>query len=94
MPMQKDLQKIHKDIQEIMHECKSLRRGKYSSEDIQHLQEKLHNIDTQYKEGIIDDRNKEDINDDPYEHEGQAQVANDLAKAHQKLSEMLSQVSQ
>ncbi|KAI9483921.1 MAG: hypothetical protein EXX96DRAFT_158980 [Benjaminiella poitrasii] len=94
MPMQKDLEKIHQGIQEVMRESKSLAHRRYSPNDIQNLQEKLHKIDAQYKEGIIDDRNKDDINDDPYEHEGQAQVADDLAKAHQKLSEMLSNLGQ
>jgi hypothetical protein len=29
------------------------------------------------------------MNDDPYEHPGQAQIADDLANVHQTLSELL-----
>ncbi|KAI8076731.1 uncharacterized protein B0P05DRAFT_545637 [Gilbertella persicaria] len=90
MPMQKDLEQIHNELQQILKESRSLtQKKKYSSEEIQGLQERLSKIDAQYKEGIIDDRNKNDANDDPYEHDGQAQVADDLAKVHQTLSQLL-----
>lgn len=54
------------------------------------MQQKLHHIDAQYKEGIIDDRNVNDPTDDPYEHEGQAQLAEDLAATHDMLTRMLA----
>ena len=83
-------EKIHHDLQQILKESRSLSQNKhYSSDEVQGLQERLQRIDAQYKEGIIDDRNKQDANDDPYQHDGQAQVADDLYKVHQTLSEML-----
>lgn len=60
---------------EISKEVQSLARSKYTSKDIQHLQNKLHHIDEKYREGIIDDRDKSNLEDDPYEHQGQAQIA-------------------
>lgn len=84
------IEKIHKDIEEIKREGESLSSRKYTAADISHLQGKLHKIDEKYKEGIIDDRDKQNLNDDPYEHKGQAQIADDLASAHQMLSELLS----
>ncbi|CAO0791003.1 unnamed protein product [Mucor circinelloides] len=94
MPMQKDLEQIHNELQEILRESKHLAHRKYTPDEVQGLQERLQKIDAQYKEGVIDDRNKQDINDDAYEHQGQAQVADDIAKVHETLSQMLQRVAE
>ncbi|GAN01679.1 hypothetical protein MAM1_0010c01113 [Mucor ambiguus] len=94
MPMQKDLEQIHNELQDILRQSKQLAHRRYSPNDIQSLQERLQKIDAQYKEGIIDDRNKQDINDDAYEHQGQGQVAEDIAKVHETLSQMLQRVAE
>lgn len=39
------------------------------------LQNKLHHIDENYKQGYIDDTDNSKPFDDPYEHQGQAQVS-------------------
>ncbi|CAO3631947.1 unnamed protein product [Mucor fragilis] len=94
MPMQKDLEQIHNQIQDVLRESKQLAHRRYTPDEIQGLQERLQKIDAQYKEGIIDDRNKQDLNDDVYEHQGQGQVADDIAKVHETLSQMLQRVAQ
>jgi hypothetical protein len=70
-----------------------LAHKQYTPDDIRHLQLKLQKIDACYKEGIIDDRDQKNLNDDPYEHPGQAEIADDLTSVHRKLSSMLMQVS-
>lgn len=77
-----------------MRESKTLSHRKYTSDDVQGLQERLQKIDAQYKEGIIDDRDKQNLDDDPYEHIGQGQVADDIAKVHDTLTQMLQRVEQ
>ncbi|CEP07035.1 hypothetical protein [Parasitella parasitica] len=94
MPMQKDLERIHQEIQGILRDSEKLSNHKYTSDEVQGLQERLQKIDAQYKEGIIDDRKKGDLNDDPYEHQGQGQVAEDIAKVHERLSQLLQRVDQ
>ncbi|KAG2197264.1 hypothetical protein INT46_001790 [Mucor plumbeus] len=92
MPMQKDLEKIHEKLQKILEQSEALSNRKYTPDDVHNLQERLRNIDAKYKEGIIDDQDKQNLNDDPYEHEGQAVVAEDIAKVHEKLSQLLQKV--
>ncbi|KAI8636882.1 hypothetical protein BD408DRAFT_425407 [Parasitella parasitica] len=94
MPMQKDLERIHQEIQGVLRDSEKLSNHKYTPDEIHGLQERLQKIDAQYKEGIIDDRNSRDINDDPYEHKGQGQVADDIAKVHEKLSQLLQHADQ
>ncbi|KAI8993296.1 hypothetical protein BDB01DRAFT_847193 [Pilobolus umbonatus] len=89
MPMQKDLEQIHNTLSEILKESEELSHRQYTADDVLKLQEKVSKIDEQYKEGIIDDRNKNNPSDDPYEHKGQGVVANDLAKVHQTLHSLL-----
>lgn len=75
-----------------MEQSEALSNRKYTPDDVHNLQERLRNIDAKYKEGIIDDQDKQNLNDDPYEHEGQAVVAEDIAKVHEKLSQLLQKV--
>ncbi|KAJ8661556.1 hypothetical protein O0I10_002824 [Lichtheimia ornata] len=90
MPQQDPaLQRVEDQLVEISKEVQGLARSKYTSKDIQHLQNKLHHIDEKYREGIIDDRDKSNLDDDPYEHQGQAQIADALDKIHTTLSSML-----
>ena len=67
-------------------------KQEYTAKDIQHLQNKLHHIDEQYQEGIIDNRDANNLLDDPYENQDQAKIATDLAKVHNKLTSMLEKL--
>lgn len=49
-------------------------------------------VDEQYKQGIIDDRDTSNLEDDPYEHQGQGQIADELAKVHNTLHMMLTRI--
>ncbi|KAI9255680.1 hypothetical protein BDA99DRAFT_539827 [Phascolomyces articulosus] len=74
--MPPNLQHVHQQLMEIAKETQDVSKTSYTMKDIQHLQNKLHHIDEQYKEGMIDDRtDKSNVEDDPYEHPGQAQIA-------------------
>ncbi|KAF7725923.1 hypothetical protein EC973_009160 [Apophysomyces ossiformis] len=101
MPMTREVQHVHEQLLDVAKEAQQLSHQKYSADDIRHLQlndlfqpkqNKLHHIDEKYKQGIIDDRDKKNLSDDPYEHEGQAQVAEELARVHQTLHIMLQRI--
>ncbi|KAI9492399.1 hypothetical protein BDB00DRAFT_828836 [Zychaea mexicana] len=94
MPQTPDLQNVHQQLMDIAKETQDVSKTQYSAKDVQHLQNKLHHIDEQYREGIVDDRDKSNLEDDPYEHPGQAQIADALSKIHSALSSMLSSVEQ
>ncbi|KAI8139075.1 hypothetical protein BJV82DRAFT_628141 [Fennellomyces sp. T-0311] len=88
--MRKDLGHIHQKLMSIEKESDQIAQTKYTEDDVRKLQDKLASIDAEYNEGIIDDRDKNNWQDDPYEHDGQAQVADELSKAHNKLHMMLT----
>ncbi|CAO3660665.1 hypothetical protein G6F70_003675 [Rhizopus microsporus] len=90
MPSRKTLKSCQDQLQKVKELAEELSHKQYSQKDVHKLQQKLHHIDAQYKEGIIDDRNVNDPTDDPYEHEGQAQLAEDLSATHEMLTRMLA----
>ncbi|KAI9313934.1 hypothetical protein BX666DRAFT_2030087 [Dichotomocladium elegans] len=92
MPQHSVLQHVQEQLAAISKEAENLSKGKYTAENIQHLQNKLHHIDEKYREGVIDDRDKHNPNDDSYEENGQAQIAESLNKVHETLSCMLRKV--
>ncbi|KAI8149576.1 hypothetical protein BJV82DRAFT_529923 [Fennellomyces sp. T-0311] len=92
MPQKPDLQHVHQQLMDIAKETQDVAKSKYSAQDVQHLQNKLHHIDEMYREGMIDDRDTKNLEDDPYEHPGQAQIADALSKIHSALSSMLNNV--
>ncbi|KAG0171266.1 hypothetical protein DFQ28_002501 [Apophysomyces sp. BC1034] len=92
MPMTKDLEHVHEQLLEVARETQQISHTKYTADDIRHLQNKLHHIDEKYKQGCIDDRDTKNLSDDPYEHEGQAQVTDELERIHQTLHIMLSRI--
>jgi hypothetical protein len=90
--MAPDLEHIHNQLMEIAKETKEVSQKQYSADDIRHLQNKLHHIDEKYQEGIIEDKDPNNLEDDPYEHQGQAQIASELEQVHQTLHHMLARV--
>ncbi|KAG1151061.1 hypothetical protein G6F37_010594 [Rhizopus arrhizus] len=90
--MKKDLQGVIHQLKDVRQEAESLSKQDYTAKDIQHLQNKLHHIDEQYREGIIDNRDANNLLDDPYENQDQAKIATGLAKVHNKLTSMLEKL--
>ncbi|KAL1926074.1 hypothetical protein VTP01DRAFT_6111 [Rhizomucor pusillus] len=82
--MSQKLQHVHDQLMEIAKEAKDLSHKQYTN--------KLHHIDENYKQGYIDDTDNSKPFDDPYEHQGQAQVSDELSKIHQTLTVMLSRI--
>jgi len=89
MPMSKELEHVHQQLCEVEKEAKQLSSGSYNEEQIRHLQNKLHHIDERYKEGCVMERQ---MHGDPYEVDGQAEVADELEKVHQQIYTMLNQL--
>ncbi|KAI7858052.1 hypothetical protein BDC45DRAFT_349161 [Circinella umbellata] len=90
--MRRDLEQIHQQIMAIAKESDQVAQSKFTEDDVRKLQEKLRGIDREYKEGIIDDRSPTSTNwqDDPYEHNGQGEVADELSRVHNQLHMMLT----
>jgi hypothetical protein len=89
MPMVKNLEDVHQQLMDIARECNSLSYRRYTATDLEKLQDKLRDIDSQYSEGAFG------VNVvDRYEQEGQAQVANELEKVHKNIRSMLSRIDQ
>ncbi|KAJ8653469.1 hypothetical protein O0I10_010905 [Lichtheimia ornata] len=84
-----DLEQIQHQLSDIALAAQNTCKHKYSAKEVQHLQNRLHHIDEKYREGVIDDRDMSNPSDDPYEHQGQAQIAEELNSIHQTLSNML-----
>ncbi|KAG0194552.1 hypothetical protein DFQ28_009760 [Apophysomyces sp. BC1034] len=76
--MTKDLEQIHHELMDIARECTKMYHRKYSENELRELQDKVQAIDEKYNQGIIDNRDKDNPRDDPYEHPGQAQIADVL----------------
>ncbi|CEP14997.1 hypothetical protein [Parasitella parasitica] len=89
MPMVKNLENVHQELMDIARESNRLCYTKYTSDDVEKLQNRLRQIDSQYNEGAF--RNPE-INYGCYEDEGQAQVSGELEKVHNTLHRMLSRI--
>lgn len=89
MPMVKNLENVHQELMDIARESNRLSYTKYTSDDVEKLQNRLRQIDSQYNEGAF--QNSE-MNSGLYEEEGQAQVAFELEKVHSTLHRMLSRI--
>ncbi|KAI8576657.1 hypothetical protein K450DRAFT_256083 [Umbelopsis ramanniana AG] len=74
MPMSKELEHVHNQLCDV-------------EKELRHLQNKLHHIDERYKEGCVTESH---MKGDPYEEDGQAAVAEELEKCHQKIYSMLN----
>ncbi|KAI8377675.1 uncharacterized protein BYT42DRAFT_614338 [Radiomyces spectabilis] len=91
MPLSHMLQNAHEELVNIANECNKLSRQKYTEGDVTRLQERVQNVDKKYHEAVFDDRkDKSNPEDDPYEHPGQAQVADELEQVHSTLQSMLT----
>ncbi|KAG1054022.1 hypothetical protein G6F43_003936 [Rhizopus delemar] len=90
--MKKDLQGVIHQLKDVKQEADNLSKQEYTAKDIQHLQNKLHHIDEQYREGVIDNRDANHLLDDLYENQDQAKIATGLSKVHNKLSSMLEKL--
>jgi hypothetical protein len=87
--MVKNLEDVHQQLMDIARECNSLSYRRYTATDLEKLQDKLRDINSQYSEGAFG------VNVvDRYEQEGQAQVANELEKVHKNIRTMLSRIDQ
>jgi lipid II:glycine glycyltransferase (peptidoglycan interpeptide bridge formation enzyme) len=84
MPMVKNLENVHQELMEIARESNRLSYTRYTSEDVEKLQNKLRDIDSQYTEGCF--------NQTSYEEEGLAQVSDELEKVHKTLHRMLTRI--
>ncbi|CAO3668320.1 unnamed protein product [Umbelopsis vinacea] len=89
MPMSKELEQVHNQLCTVDKEASQLSSGSYTEEQIRHLQNKLHHIDERYKEGCVMERQ---MHGDPYEVEGQADIAEELEKVHSKIYRMLNKL--
>ncbi|GAB5591895.1 hypothetical protein Unana1_06795 [Umbelopsis nana] len=98
MPMSKELEQVHHQLCSVEKEATELSSGSYTEEQaslvldvvmIRHLQNKLHHIDERYKEGCVMERQ---MHGDPYELEGQADIAEELEKVHQQIYGMLNKL--
>ena len=87
--MVKNLENVHQELMDIARESNRLSYTKYTSDDVEKLQNRLRQIDSQYNEGAF--QNSE-MNSGLYEEEGQAQVAFELEKVHNTLHRMLSRI--
>jgi hypothetical protein len=90
MPMVKSLENVHHQLMDIARESNRLSHTKYTSDDVEKLQNKLRSIDSQYNEGAF--CGEMTSAEGRYEEEGQAQVSNELAKVHSTLHLMLSRI--
>ncbi|KAI9289778.1 hypothetical protein BC943DRAFT_315129 [Umbelopsis sp. AD052] len=87
MPMSKQLEHVHHQLCDVEKEAEKLSSGSFTEEQLRHLQNKLHHIDERYKEGCVTESH---MKGDPYEEDGQAAVADELEKCHQKIYSMLN----
>lgn len=91
MPMVKNLENVHQELMDIARQSSRLSYTKYTSDDVEKLQNRLRNIDSQYNEGRFSDMTS--CSDGGcYEEEGQAQVSDELEKVHKTLHVMLSRI--
>jgi GTP1/Obg family GTP-binding protein len=88
MPMVKDLENFHQELMDIARESKRLSHTKYTSDDVEKLQDRLRSIDSRYNEGTFCG----EATPGRYEEEGQAQVVDELEKVHKTLHAMLSRI--
>ncbi|KAG2199220.1 uncharacterized protein EV154DRAFT_521783 [Mucor mucedo] len=91
MPMVKNLENVHQELMDIARQSNRLSYTKYTSDDIEKLQNRLRNIDSQYNEGRFGDMTS-CADGGCYEEEGQAQVSDELEKVHKTLHVMLSRI--
>lgn len=89
--MSKELENVHHQLSAVQSEAKQLSSGSFTEEQLRHLQNKLHHIDEQYKEGCVMS-GQQTQNSDPYEVDGQAEIAEELEKVHQDIYGMLNQL--
>lgn len=94
MPMVKDLEKFHQELMDIARESNRLSHTKYTSDDVEKLQDRLRRIDSQYNEGAFynDEMKSSGTSAGKYELEGEAQVSDELEKVHKTLHRMLSRI--
>ena len=88
MPMVKNLEDVHQELMDIARQSNRLSYTKYTSDDIEKLQNRLRTIDSQYNEGAFQSM----TSCVGYEEEGQAQVSDELEKVHNNLHIMLSRI--
>ncbi|KAI9362359.1 hypothetical protein BD770DRAFT_382439 [Pilaira anomala] len=89
MPMVKNLENVHQELMEIARESNRLSHTKYTSDDVEKLQNRLRGINSQYNEGAFGTMTSDCSR---YEEEGLAQVSNVLEKVHTTLHVMLSRI--
>ncbi|KAI8888864.1 hypothetical protein K501DRAFT_282524 [Backusella circina FSU 941] len=89
MPMVKNLEDVHQQLMDIAKECNSLSYKRYTAADVEKLQDKLREINSQYSEGAFGMNVV-----DRYEQQGQAQVAHELETVHKNIRSMLSRIDQ
>jgi hypothetical protein len=92
MPMVKNLENVHQELMNIARESNRLSYTKYTSDDVEKLQDRLRTIDNQYAEGAFNGMNSSTEMSGRYEEEGQAQVSDELEKVHKTLHVMLSRI--
>jgi lipid II:glycine glycyltransferase (peptidoglycan interpeptide bridge formation enzyme) len=84
MPTIKNLENVHQELMEIAKESSKLSHTKYTSDDVEKLQNKLRDIDSQYSQGCF--------TQSQYEEQGLAQVSDELERVHTTLHRMLSRL--
>lgn len=89
--MLKNLEDVHQELMDIAKESNRLSHTKYTSDDIERLQNRLSHIDSHYSEGAFNGMSS-NVECGRYEEEGQAQVSDELEKVHKTLHVMLSRI--
>ncbi|KAI9323616.1 hypothetical protein BX666DRAFT_1888616 [Dichotomocladium elegans] len=77
-----DLGRLHQQLMHIAKETAQVSKSNYTSDDVYRLQEKVAEIDKDYREAVFDDRDRLNLEDDPYEHPGQGELADELEQIH------------
>ncbi|RUS18778.1 hypothetical protein BC937DRAFT_88342 [Endogone sp. FLAS-F59071] len=99
MPISKELEPIHQQIQAVSEGVKELKQfGNYTEDDLRHWQNKLHQIDEQYKEGYIaspqmERQNQGITSQSLYEIPGEADVTEELNSVHEMIKSMLEKIA-
>ncbi|RUP50555.1 hypothetical protein BC936DRAFT_138636 [Jimgerdemannia flammicorona] len=98
MPISKELEPIHEQITVVLDGLNNLEQsGKFNEDDVRHWQNKLHHIDERYREGYIEPvrqhQNQNSLLKDPYEIPGEAEVTEELNRAHEIVRKMLERIA-
>ncbi|KAF7723727.1 hypothetical protein EC973_001703 [Apophysomyces ossiformis] len=94
MPTSQHLDGIHHELMDIARECTKMYHREFSEDEVRKLQDRVQVIDEKYKQGVINEKDEDYPEENPYEQPGQAEVAEELEKVHNSLRYLLTRVKQ